>query len=293
MRMHPGQVELDLGTVVRALTALGIAGEVRPLVSAGTVVAPYRVGETLVARFPLVPRPGADERTRLADEGRYARVLADALPIEVAQLVAVGEPVEGYDGVWSVWTWVDGESADRAEVELETLAYDLADVLGRIHGLTSDGTWSGTGRGGRPLADTDWVRTSIESSRHLLDPVALARVWDRALAAAPYDLPAATIHGDPMPGNLIVREGRLAGLVDVSRPVRGDPAADLQPAWEIFDEPVRSVFRRRLAPDEAAWERGRGWAFEMAIGALPYYEHTNPPFHRLALTTLQRLLAEG
>ena len=43
--------------------------------------------------------------------------------------------------------------------------------------------------------------------------------------------------------------------------------------------------------DEAAWQRGRGWAFEMAIGGLHHDEHTNPVFFRMARRTLQRLIA--
>jgi hypothetical protein len=81
-------------------------------------------------------------------------------------------------------------------------------------------------------------------------------------------------------------------MIDVARPTFGDPGADLQPAWVLFEEPARSVFIATMGLDYKAQERGRGWAFEMAIGGAQYYEHSNPVFFRQAMRTLHRLLVE-
>ncbi|WP_380163424.1 phosphotransferase [Jannaschia sp. R86511] len=266
--------------------------------SAGTVIAPFRVGPTLLARVPLVPVAGPEAAAGVKAEGRYARVLSGLLPIQVPRLVGVGGPFDGYDGVWSLWTWLDGRSLDRvldeevAAFDVDALAVDLARVLRAQQSLPTDGaSWSGTGRGGRPLADTEWVRTSIQRSAHLIDRVEATRVWENALAARAHQGPPVSINGDAVPGNFLVTDGRLSGMIDVAEPVVGDPAADLQPAWVIFEEPQRTEFRDAMGPDEAAWQRGRGWAFEMAIGGLHYYEHTNPIFFRMARRTLRRLIA--
>jgi len=64
-------------------------------------------------------------------------------------------------------------------------------------------------------------------------------------------------------------------------------AAEIQLAAQPVSTP-----RGQGQLDVAAQERGRGWAFEMAIGGLHYYEHTNPVFFSQALQTLERLLAE-
>jgi aminoglycoside phosphotransferase (APT) family kinase protein len=116
-------------------------------------------------------------------------------------------------------------------------------------------------------------------------------VWEEALAAPPHLGPPTSINGDALPGNVLVTDGRLSGIVDVGVPVVGDPASDLQPAWVVFDEPERSAFREAMGLDDAAWQRGRGWAFEMAVGGLQYYEHSNPGFSRMARRTLHRLVA--
>lgn len=291
--MHPGQVDVAPGALATALAGQFPAWAglpVTPLASAGTMVAPYRLGDRLVVRVPLRPEPDAAARLRV--EGERAAALASRLPIEVAQLVGIGEPFAGHAGAWSIWTWVDGISLDRAPaVDATALARDLALTLRAFHAEPTDGAdWSRNGRGARPLADTAWVRESLGRSAHLLDARAATRVWERALAAPPHPGRPVVIHGDPVPGNLVIRAGRLAGLIDIAPRAVGDPASDLAPAWTVFDEPARSVFREAMGPDEAAWQRGRGWAFEMAIGAWHYYEASNPVFAAQAATTLQRLL---
>lgn len=208
--------------------------------------------------------------------------------------LGVGEPFDTYPGVWSLWTWLDGQSLDRVRVtDTCRLARDLAGLIRTFHALPTGGrSWNSEGRGGRPLADSDWLRYSIERSAHLVDAGACTALWERALNADAHRDPAVCIHGDPMPGNLLVTGDRLSGMVDVSVPVVGDPAADLQPAWVVFDEPARSSYVAGLGLDDAARERGRGWTLEMAIGGLHYYEHTNPVFFRQAERTLHKLLAE-
>ncbi|MCY7289364.1 MAG: acetyltransferase, partial [Cryobacterium sp.] len=80
--------------------------------------------------------------------------------------------------------------------------------------------------------------------------------------------------------------------VDVALPTFGDPAADLQSAWVLLEGPARSAFLTAMGLDDAARERGRGRAFEMAIGGVHYYERADPIFFRQSMLTLERLLAE-
>ncbi|WP_243747745.1 phosphotransferase [Mycolicibacterium sp. CBMA 226] len=48
-------------------------------------------------------------------------------------------------------------------------------------------------------------------------------------------------HGDLLPGNLLVHEGRLTGVLDVGGLTPADPVLDLVSAWHLFEaEPVRS-----------------------------------------------------
>ncbi|HEX3213100.1 MAG TPA: hypothetical protein VH016_11070, partial [Actinomycetota bacterium] len=72
----------------------------------------------------------------------------------------------------------------------------------------------------------------------------------------------------------------------------GDPACDLQPAWNLFAGASRARFRAELAVDDASWLRGRGWALAQAVMALPYYWDTNPGMVRQASHALAQVLAD-
>jgi aminoglycoside phosphotransferase (APT) family kinase protein len=79
-----------------------------------------------------------------------------------------------------------------------------------------------------------------------------------------------------MPGNLLVRDGRLTGVIDFATMGVGDPAVGLIPAWNLLTPASPEVFRAALDADDATWARGRGWALSMALIQLPSYLHTNP-----------------
>jgi aminoglycoside phosphotransferase (APT) family kinase protein len=98
------------------------------------------------------------------------------------------------------------------------------------------------------------------------------------------------IHADLMPGNLLVRDGRLAAVIDCEGLCVGDPSVGPMPAWSFLPAGPRETFRRELAVDEAAWTRGRGWALSQAIVALPYHVDTNKVMAKTALHTLAALL---
>jgi aminoglycoside phosphotransferase (APT) family kinase protein len=93
-----------------------------------------------------------------------------------------------------------------------------------------------------------------------------------------------------MPGNLLVRGGRLAAVIDLEAVCVGDPAVDLMPAWNLLPAGAREAYRRALAVDEATWWRGRGWALVQAVVALPYYVDTNPVMAETARRTLVALM---
>jgi aminoglycoside phosphotransferase (APT) family kinase protein len=75
-------------------------------------------------------------------------------------------------------------------------------------------------------------------------------------------------------------------VIDFGSAGLGDPAVDLMPAWNLLAGPAREAYRRALEVDEATWERGRGWAIDQAILALPYYVRTNPVMAETARRTL-------
>ncbi|WP_328655355.1 aminoglycoside phosphotransferase family protein [Micromonospora sp. NBC_00330] len=293
--MHADQVDVSVD-VVSALVAeqfprwRGLS--VRQLPSTGTVNALFRLGPDIVLRFPLLPSTDPELRAELRREQEYAMLLGGNLPVAVPEPLGLGEPGDGYPGPWTAYQFIPGETAQPDRIaDLDDFARDLAGVVTALRGIDTDGrVWSGDGRGGRLAAEDDSVRAALAVSGALTDTTALGEVWERCRDARRDDPADVWIHGDLMPGNLLVRDGRLAAVIDLGTVGVGDPAVDLMPAWNLFDAGSRETYRRALGVDDATWERGRGWALEQAINALPYYVETNPVMAGIARRTLRAVL---
>lgn len=294
MRMHPDQVELDAATVARLVATQfprwsGL--HVEPVASHGTVNALFRLGDRAVLRLPLLPDATAAGRDELVREQDCCRLVAPHVPLDVPEPLAIGEPGAGYPGFWSAYRWIAGTPVDWSGLgDRESFVESLARFVTALHGIDTGGrTWDGGARGGRLSGMDEDVRGALAASSGLVDTGRLIRQWERGLAA-PHASADRWIHADLMPGNLVVRAGRLAAVIDLEMVRIGDPAVDLMPAWNLFGPAERETYRRRLGVDDATWERGRAWALAQAIVALPYYVDTNPMMAQTARVTLNALL---
>jgi aminoglycoside phosphotransferase (APT) family kinase protein len=85
----------------------------------------------------------------------------------------------------------------------------------------------------------------------------------------------------------------LSAVIDFGALGVGDPACDLQVAWNLLAGRSREVFRAVLGVDDAAWVRGRGWALSVGLIALPYYYLSNPALAGIARRTIDEVLADN
>lgn len=292
MQMHADQVDITeeavAGLVARQFPEWS-GLPVRRVTSYGTVNALFRLGEELILRFPL--RPGPERRTELLTEQDHARRLAGKTPLQVPEPVALGDPGDGYAGPWAAYRWIPGEIAsDRTIGDPDALADDLAGFVRAVHRLDTEGRgWDGSSRGGPLPGQDDWVRHSLAQSKDLTDTDGITAIWERCLEV-PHAGADVWIHADLMPANLLLRDGRLAAVIDVETMCVGDSAVDLMPAWNLFAAGARASYKRALAVDDATWERGRGWAIVQAIGCVWYYVDTNPVMADTARHTLAAVL---
>jgi aminoglycoside phosphotransferase (APT) family kinase protein len=93
---------------------------------------------------------------------------------------------------------------------------------------------------------------------------AVLAVWADALASR-WDRDPVWVHGDVAAGNLLVRDGRLAAVIDFGSSGVGDPACDVVIAWTLLHGRSRAAFVTALGLDAATWARGRGWALWKAL----------------------------
>jgi aminoglycoside phosphotransferase (APT) family kinase protein len=263
---------------------------IRSVASAGTVNAIFRVGDRLAARFPLEPRDIGATRRWLLSEAEAAGELAGRTRFPTPEPVALGEPGAGYPLPWSVQTWLPGVVAtDDDPGGSVAFAHDLAEFIADVRAIDTRGRrFSGTGRGGDLTAHDEWVETCFGHSGQLLDVPLLRRVW-ADLRRLPRGAADAMTHGDLIPGNVLVSNGHLAGILDVGGLGPADPALDLVGAWHLLDAGPRRALRRDLGCDDLEWERGKAWAFVQSMGAVWYYVESNPPMSRMGRRTLERI----
>jgi aminoglycoside phosphotransferase (APT) family kinase protein len=291
MKMHDGEVDLDAATVARL-----VAGQFPELASlpisrvrsTGTVNAIYRLGDDLCARLPLVARWAAD----LQREYRWLPEVATRLTLQVPDPVALGQPGDGYPFRWALYRWIEGQpyAADLIADERQA-ARDTARFIHELRAADMRADAPAAGR--KPLRELDAeTREAIEAARGVIDSDAAAAAWDCALRAPAWDGHRVWIHADLMRPNLLVRDGRVAAVIDFGAFGAGDPAADVIPAWEVFGEPGQQAFRAALAVDDGTWARARGYALHQAAMIIPYYAETNPDFVTLARETVEQVLAD-
>ena len=296
MQMHASQLTVST-EAVRELVSVQFPQwrglPVRAMMSHGTVNAIFRIGAGLAARFPLQPADVVSTRRWLEAEAAAARRLVGRTRFGTPEPIAIGEPGGGYPLPWSVQTWLPGTVAtDQDPSESVALARDLAEFVYGVRAIDTEGrTFDGTNRGGDLRSRDAWMEECFQRSEELLDVAWLRRTWQDLRRLPRTDADVMT-HGDLIPGNLLVADGRLTGVLDVGGLAPADPALDLVGAWHALASGPRHEFRAILHCDDLEWARGAAWAFEQALGAVWYYADSNPTMSEMGRRTLSRIAAD-
>ncbi len=239
--------------------------DIRPVAESGWDNRTFRLGHEFVVRMPSA----AGYEPQVDKEHRWLPVLASRLPLPIPVPIARGRPGEGYPFEWSVYPWIDGEPARRDRIaDLPRFAEQLAAFLRELRAVPADGGprpgLHSAYRGG-PLEHYDAeTRAALVALEGQVDTSAARAIWDEALAS-PFEGSPVWFHGDIAVGNLLVREGELAAVLDFGCAGVGDPACDGVIAWTLFDAEAAAVYREALGVDEATWARARGWAVWKAL----------------------------
>lgn len=275
--MHSDELDID-DVLVRQLVDdqfPDLRGRrLRRFTSPGTVNVIYRLGNDLAVRLPRVARWAES----LERELRWLPRLASRLPLTIPQPVETGRPTEEYPLPWAIFRWIEGRPWQLDSVpRLEAAVDALAEFVLALRRVDTTGAPQ-PGEHGRPLPERDAaVRWALGAGDGLFDVDAATRAWDRALQVPAWSGPPTWVHADLLPGNVLVKNGRLHAVIDFGTAHAGDPAMDVQPAWSLFDRAGRDRYRRLLAVDDATWERARGDAIANVVGVV-YYRESNPPF---------------
>ncbi len=289
--MHAGEVDVDADLVRRLLTSQAPHWATRPIervASSGTDNALFRVGDDMVARLPRIEWAVDGLRREL----EWLPQLAPLLPVQVPVVLLAGVRSDDYPWPWAVYTWLDGENPRVGGSAPATLASELAGLLRALREIELDGPAT---RRGLPLEEQDEdARAALDELHGEIDVAAARAAWEQALRAPDWPDPPVWLHGDLLPGNLLLQDGgRLTGVIDFGLVGVGDPACDLVAAWSVLPASGRERLRRELGVDDATWARGRGWALSIGLIALPYYKKTNPGFAAIARHLIAEVLADA
>lgn len=296
VKMHDGEVATNASLVQRLLAVQFPQWAdlpIKPVPSAGTDNALYRLGDDMAVRLPRV-----EWTTGQVDkEHQWLPGLAPCLPLAIPVPLVKGKPGEGYPWNWSVYRWLDGENATIERLtDSRQAAVDLAQFIAALQRIDPTGGPPPGSHGlsrGQPLATRDtFTREAIAALRGTLDADTATLVWDAAIKAPAWHGPPVWLHADLQSGNLLATQGRLSAVIDFGCLTVGDPAFDVMTAWLYLPAQVRNVFRAELQVDDATWVRGRGLALSVGLIALPYYQQTNPVLAEIARRAIDEALAD-
>ncbi|MBB6731465.1 aminoglycoside phosphotransferase family protein [Cohnella zeiphila] len=239
--------------------------ELKPVEKSGHDNRTYRLGNEMTVRLPSHERYASAVEKELTWLPVFKPLLSLPIPVPVAK----GEPSDEYPLPWSVNRWIDGDTVTPDNIlGPNEFAEELAGFLKELEAIdASRGIPAGVQnfhRGGNLAVYDEETRSVIEMLSSPFDQKLLTEIWGLALATR-YQAAPLWLHGDVAVGNLLVRHGRLCGVIDFGTMGVGDPSSDLVMAWNFFDDESREVFLKLMNFDEDTVHRARGWALWKAL----------------------------
>lgn len=277
-KLHDDEVDIDESLVARLLAEqfprwAGLP--IRVVESSGTDNVTFRVGDDLAVRLPRT----AGNQGQVEKDLTWMPRLASHLPLAVPEPLAIGEPGADYPFTWGVYRWLEGEPFRLDQLDPVAAARDMAEFIRSLQTVDTTGAPvppDDPFSRGTPLAPRDELfRTALDELRDEFDTGLVLAAWEASLAAT-WDGQPTWIHGDLMPGNVLVADGKLSAVIDFGTAWVADPAGDLLAAWYLFDAESRQAFRDAMGVDQDTWVRARGWVLSLRMIAIPYYRIRNP-----------------
>lgn len=245
----------------------------------------FRLGEEMAVRLPR----RAVAATLLENEQCWLPSIQGRLTLPVPAPIRFGIPQAPYPWRWSITRWLGGDTADRSPPARDQ-ATVLASFLDALHTQAPAEAPRNPYRG-VPLAQRhatfEKCVATLAQRAHTIDD-RLLQLWSDAVER-PMDVSPTWIHGDLHAQNVIVSQGRIAGVIDWGDMAQGDRATDLAAVWMLFpDADAREeIITTCKTVSSHTWQRARGWALLLSVVVLAARD---PTHFGSAERTMQSLL---
>lgn len=234
----------------------------------------FRLGEEMLVRLPSAGK----YMRQIKKEHKWLPKLASNLPLPIPVPLALGKPSKDYPWKWSIYKWLEGQSANSIEMDEETLqnvAAQLAHFLNKLHQFApSEAPPPGLHNWWRAahtsVYDAD-TRVLIKKLGHVIDSKKALALWKKAIGSK-WNKDPVWVHGDVASGNILVKDNNLSAVIDFGCMGVGDPACDLTIAWTFFKNTSAEIFKKAINLDPDTWARARGWALWKALYELSVLE---------------------
>ena len=237
--------------------------EVYPVAKDGHDNRTFHLGNKMAVRLPS----GSDYVAQVEKEAKWLPFLAKHLSLPITNPIAIGKPSEDYPFIWSVNSYLAGETASEDNISDKCcFAKELASFLRELQNIDTTGAPEAGKqnfyRGASPEVYSHQVDEALEAHKNDLPTEKFRILWEQAISSK-WEQKPRWIHGDVASGNLLVKNGSLCAVIDFGIMGIGDPACDYTMAWTFFDKQSRKCFVQDL--DQATIDRARGWALWKAL----------------------------
>jgi len=222
----------------------------------------FHLGTDMLIRLPM----GATYALKVHKEQMLLHKFAKTISIPIPKPITIGNPSKNYPWHWSIYNYIDGESAASIKLSphaLENIAQDLASFLNELQRIDTKNApipglhnyW----RGEHTSVYECGALRYFEQLKNVIDSKKACVLWTKA-SSTKWLKPPVWIHGDLASGNILIENEKLAAVIDFGACAIGDPACDLSIAFTLFNDKSRQIFKHNLNLDEDTWLRAQAWA---------------------------------
>ena len=254
----------------------------------------FRLGPDMLVRMPTAE----SYALKVPKEQQLLPHLKSYLTVPIPVPLKMGYSSDYYPFPFSIYKWLDGESANSMNIEdstLECIALDLANFLRELQSVdTSYGPAPGQHnfyRGDHVSVYDKGAQTQIEQLSGLIDSKKAMMLWEQAMLTK-WQKPLVWIHGDFASGNILIQDNKLSGVIDFGGIGIGDPACDLVITWTFLKSKSREIFKQNVNMDKNTWLRARAWCLWKATYELCNVGDKDSPYALKQKQIIEEVLSE-